>query len=120
VKVKVHLAMTDIQKEKELKNHVCVEPDNWRKYAFRVTHHPLFDKGIVSVVLLNTLTMSMVLYDSSKEYKDFLSYCNMVFTVIFNIEMILKLIADKLAYFEVNWNIMDMFIVFCADLGVAI
>jgi hypothetical protein len=64
--------------------------------------------------------MSMTLYDSSKEYKAFLSYCNIAFATIFNIEMILKLIADKMAYFDLKWNIMDMFIVFCADLGIAV
>jgi hypothetical protein len=112
--------MTDIKREKDLRNNVCIEPDNWRKYAFRVCHHPLFEKVIVMTVLLNTITMSMTIYDSSDRYKAFLAHCNTVFTVIFNFEMIIKLIADKMGYFKVKWNIMDMFIVFCADLGIAI
>lgn len=44
--------------------------------------------------------------------------CNVVFTVIFNLEMILKLIAELDKYFISGWNRLDCFIVVCADLGI--
>ena len=61
--------------------------------------------------------MSIVTYQSSDSYRLYLSYFNAAFTIIFNIEMILKLISDKLKYFSNKWNHLDCFIVISADLG---
>lgn len=62
--------------------------------------------------------MSMVTYNSTPEYLEFLRLCNLVFTIIFNFEMVVKLIALKSRYFENKWNLFDMFIVVSADLGI--
>jgi voltage-dependent calcium channel T type alpha-1G len=95
-----------------------VEPENWRKHFYKLTHHPFFDKFIVTVVLLNTLAMAINSYQSS--IANFLKVCNIVFTVIFNLEMILKLIAELGKYFLSGWNRLDFFIVVSADLGIAL
>ena len=82
-----------------------------------MAHHKYFDRFIISTVVLNTFTMSIVTYQSSDEYRQMLGICNIIFTVIFNIEMIVKLISDKLKYFSNRWNHLDSFIVVSADLG---
>jgi voltage-dependent calcium channel L type alpha-1D len=41
-----------------------------------------------------------------------------VFAVVFNIEMILKLIALRMEYFRTIWNKFDMVIVFATNLGI--
>ena len=43
---------------------------------------------------------------------------NYIFALIFNIELILKLISDGQKYFLNNWNLFDMIIVISADLGI--
>jgi hypothetical protein len=42
----------------------------------------------------------------------------MLFSVVFNVEMILKLIALEHQYFWFAWNLFDMFIVIAADIGI--
>ena len=74
-------------------------PTDWTKFAFDISHHKYFDRFIIFTVILNTLTMSIATYQSSNTKKMYLTYCNNTFTIIFNIEMILKLISDKFKYF---------------------
>ena len=47
----------------------------------------------------------------------YLKQANAFFSIAFNIEMILKLIALQKEYFFNNWNLLDMFIVMSADIG---
>lgn len=42
---------------------------------------------------------------------------NMVFSIIFNIEMFAKLLAFRFEYFASSWNILDFFIVLSANFG---
>lgn len=56
-------------------------------------------------------------YNAPATYHAILSTCNFSFTIIFNLEMIFKLIADKLNYFKHKWNLFDMFIVISGDIG---
>ena len=46
-----------------------------------------------------------------------LKNANNFFSIAFNIEMVLKLIAIRKEYFYNNWNLLDMFIVLSADIG---
>ena len=69
------------------------------------------------MVFMNTVTMAMQIYNAPDIYHNILSTCNTTFTLIFNIEMVLKLIADGFEYFKQNWNLFDMFIVITGDIG---
>lgn len=62
-------------------------------------HHVYFENFITSMVLLNTVTMAMVHYKMDPSLKDNLKIMNMFFNIVFNIEMILKLISLKGEYF---------------------
>ena len=42
----------------------------------------------------------------------------MIFSIVFNLEMILKLLALENQYFWFGWNLFDMFIVISADIGI--
>lgn len=46
-----------------------------------------------------------------------LDYANMVFTIIFTIEFILKFIGLRFYYFRVPWNIFDFTVVTLSLLG---
>ena len=46
------------------------------------------------------------------------SFLNKIFSIVFNFEMIVKLYALREEYFNITWNLFDMFIVVSADIGV--
>lgn len=95
-----------------------MEPTNFRKYFFRLVHHPHFDNFITFVVATNTLFLAIKSYQMSSLLKITLKYANYVFAVIFNMEMLLKLCALGKQYFISSWNKFDMFIVMTADIGI--
>lgn len=41
-----------------------------------------------------------------------------MFAFVFNVEMIIKLIGLDKQYFYSSWNLFDMFIVICTNLGI--
>ena len=95
-----------------------MEPEGFRKYFFRFVHHQIFDNFITSMVVLNTLCMAIIHYKMDSTMKFSLKILNYIFSMVFNMEMFLKLIALKGDYFTSNWNLFDMFIVISADVGI--
>ena len=62
------------------------------------------------VILLNTLVIAADYYRTP--YSEFGDQCNLVFLMIFAMEMILKILAFKFKYYwHVHWNKFDMIIV---------
>lgn len=45
---------------------------------------------------------------------------NQLLTFVYNLEVLLKLLAEQSEYFLSNWNKLDFFIVACADLALLI
>uniref|UniRef100_A0A3Q3QX93 EF-hand domain-containing protein n=1 Tax=Monopterus albus TaxID=43700 RepID=A0A3Q3QX93_MONAL len=87
-----------------------------RLYTF-VTH-PFFDLGIIICIILNTIFMAMVHYPMTYElyYKVDIAVLVSVFTLIFTVEMLLKIMAlDPYGYFKVGWNIYECIII-CGSL----
>ena len=67
---------------------------------------------IVFLIVLNTVFLTLESVDNSDEFKFLLHQVNLVFVVIFTIEMVLKLIGLGLTfYFSNMWNRLDAFIV---------
>ncbi|CAD8045308.1 unnamed protein product [Paramecium primaurelia] len=66
---------------------------------------------ITSIIILNTITLSLDRYPISKTESDILDIANQIFTVIFTIEMILKLLAFDTNYLKDSMNIFDAIIV---------
>jgi voltage-dependent calcium channel L type alpha-1D len=61
--------------------------------------------------------MAMKYYRMPDNLEDFSEIVNYVFALVFNIEMILKLIGLGKIYFYSSWNKFDMIIVFATDFG---
>lgn len=81
-------------------------------FIFRVVQSKVFEIIIMLCIIFNIITMAMIYEGMSDSYKTALDNINLAFTVIFIVEMILKLIAFDLQYFQVTWNIFDFCIVF--------
>ncbi|XP_075340375.1 sodium channel protein type 2 subunit alpha-like [Odontesthes bonariensis] len=83
-----------------------------KDYVKFMVMDPFLDLGITICIVLNTLFMALEHYPMTDEFNTMLTVGNLVFTVIFTAEMVLKLIAmDPYYYFQQGWNIFDGVIV---------
>ncbi|XP_038568913.1 voltage-dependent T-type calcium channel subunit alpha-1I isoform X1 [Micropterus salmoides] len=79
------------------------------------------DLFITIIIFTNLLTMSMEHYNQPQYLEEILKYCNYVFTVVFVIEAILKLIAFGLRrFFKERWNQLDLAIVLMSIMGITL
>ncbi|KAK2817265.1 hypothetical protein Q5P01_025456 [Channa striata] len=79
------------------------------------------DLFITIIILTNLLTMSMEHYNQPQYLEEILKYCNYVFTLVFVIEAILKLIAFGLRrFFKERWNQLDLAIVLLSIMGITL
>lgn len=92
-------------------------PKGYQITFTKLTEHMAFEYFITGCILANTIAMAMVSYREPTEMTQALEMLNYFFTIVFNIEMILKLLAQGKTYFRVGWNIFDCFIVFGTNAG---
>ncbi|XP_061113054.1 voltage-dependent L-type calcium channel subunit alpha-1D-like [Conger conger] len=120
------------QGEKEYKNceldknqRQCVEyalkarplrryiPKNPYQYKFwYVVNSTAFEYIMFVLIILNTLCLAIQHYGQSHVFNSAMDILNMVFTGVFTVEMLLKLIAFKpRGYFTDAWNVFDALVV---------
>lgn len=82
----------------------------------KITKNNVFDNFIMFIIFLNMITMAIDYDGTSVEYSNILKIMNYIFTAIFIIECILKLLANGISgYFYYSWNKFDFFVV-CASI----
>nr|AAI63679.1 Cacna1d protein [Danio rerio] len=129
------------QGEKEYKNceldknqRQCVEyalkarplrryiPKNSYQYKFwYVVNSTGFEYIMFVLILLNTICLAVQHYGQSELFNYVMDILNMVFTAVFTVEMVLKLIAFKPRhYFTDAWNTFDALIVVGSVVDIAI
>ncbi|CAF1490715.1 unnamed protein product [Adineta ricciae] len=122
-------AQTAINRQKELEYQqieLCELEESkrfspWRKHLFDLCKSKAFDITIAIVIVLNVITMSVEFYQMPMWLEKFLEYCNYLFTFIFFMEFLLKIIAFGISqYFRDNWNRFDAFVVFLSIIGIVI
>ncbi|XP_065662159.1 sodium channel protein type 9 subunit alpha isoform X5 [Hydra vulgaris] len=91
----------------------------WRAALFDFIQAKYFEFFIMSVILLNMVTMMLQHHHQSLEFDLALIYLNYLFTGIFTLEAIVRLIAMRLEYFKYGLNIFD-FIIVCLSIAVII
>ncbi|XP_069101385.1 muscle calcium channel subunit alpha-1-like isoform X11 [Argopecten irradians] len=71
-----------------------------------------FEYAIFILIMFNTVILAMRHYDQPDSYSKALDYLNMIFTGVFTVEFILKLMAFRFKnYFGDAWNVFDFIIV---------
>ncbi|XP_017261817.2 voltage-dependent T-type calcium channel subunit alpha-1H [Kryptolebias marmoratus] len=115
------------QKRLEKKRRRALEKPYYADYSpLRRSIHTLctshyLDLFITIIIFTNLLTMSMEHYNQPKYLEEILKYCNYVFTLVFVIEAILKLIAFGLRrFFKERWNQLDLAIVLLSIMGITL
>lgn len=78
----------------------------------KITNTAYFDNFILAIILCNLVTIAIDFEGSSDNYTKVLTIFNYIFTAIFIIECILKLLANGFSrYFYIGWNKFDFFVV---------
>uniref|UniRef100_A0A8B9P043 Ion transport domain-containing protein n=1 Tax=Apteryx owenii TaxID=8824 RepID=A0A8B9P043_APTOW len=86
-------------------------PQNRQSFQYRMWQFvvsPPFEYTIMAMIALNTIVLMMKFYDASDTYETVLKMFNNVFTSLFSLECLLKIMAfGVLNYFRDAWNIFD-------------
>ncbi|XP_034983222.1 voltage-dependent L-type calcium channel subunit alpha-1C isoform X7 [Zootoca vivipara] len=88
-------------------------PKNQYQYkVWYVVNSTYFEYLMFILILLNTICLAMQHHGQSCIFKEAMNILNMLFTGLFTVEMVLKLIAFKpKGYFSDPWNVFDFLIV---------
>ncbi|XP_030645466.1 voltage-dependent T-type calcium channel subunit alpha-1H [Chanos chanos] len=92
-----------------------------RLYIHTLCTSHYLDLFITGIICINVVTMSMEHYNQSVYLDEALKYCNYVFTVVFIIEALLKLVAFGVRrFFKDRWNQLDLAIVLLSIMGITL
>ncbi|XP_008302849.1 voltage-dependent N-type calcium channel subunit alpha-1B-like, partial [Stegastes partitus] len=86
-------------------------PENKQSFQYKMWKFvvsPPFEYAIMTLIALNTVVLMMKFYGAPELYESMLKYLNIVFTSLFTLECILKIIAfNPLNYLKEPWNVFD-------------
>uniref|UniRef100_A0A8C5RJC3 Voltage-dependent T-type calcium channel subunit alpha-1H n=1 Tax=Laticauda laticaudata TaxID=8630 RepID=A0A8C5RJC3_LATLA len=92
-----------------------------RKYIHSLCTSHYLDLFITFIIGVNVITMSMEHFDQPKSLEEALKYCNYLFTFVFVVEAILKLVAFGFRrFFKDRWNQLDLAIVLLSIMGITL
>ncbi|KAG2489238.1 hypothetical protein HYH03_012259 [Edaphochlamys debaryana] len=100
-----------------------VRPDEslWREQLYDFVQGQGFENAILATICVNVLFMGMVHSDMSPQWQDCMSYTNLIFTCVFVVEAVLKLLAfGPRSYFRDKWHAFDFFVMLISVLSVAL
>ncbi|XP_069484744.1 voltage-dependent L-type calcium channel subunit alpha-1C isoform X3 [Ambystoma mexicanum] len=106
-------------KARPLRRYIPKNPYQYK--VWYVVNSTYFEYLMFVLILLNTICLAMQHYGQSCTFKEAMNILNMLFTGLFTVEMILKLIAFKPKhYFCDAWNTFDALIVVGSVVDIAI
>ncbi|KAJ8395885.1 hypothetical protein AAFF_G00027680 [Aldrovandia affinis] len=86
-------------------------PQNKQSFQYKMWKFvvsPPFEYSIMTMIALNTIVLMMKFHGAPEMYENMLKYLNILFTALFSLECILKIIAfGPLNYMREAWNIFD-------------
>lgn len=77
----------------------------------KIVHDVRFQRAIIGVILLNAIVLGLMTLDFSPGTMQLLNVIDDVCLVIFVLEIALKLIAMRGAFFKEGWNVFDFIVV---------
>uniref|UniRef100_G1R0A5 Sodium voltage-gated channel alpha subunit 11 n=1 Tax=Nomascus leucogenys TaxID=61853 RepID=G1R0A5_NOMLE len=79
--------------------------------VFDVVTSQIFDIVIISLIILNMISMMAESNNQPEAMKSILDHLNLVFVVIFTLECLIKIFALRQYYFTNGWNLFDCVVV---------
>jgi voltage-dependent calcium channel T type alpha-1G len=116
----LHQSSEDLEKETSRAYHACITCYKViskifhfiRKHIKRLVDHKYFQQGILLAILINTLSMGIEYHNQPEELTAIVETSNIVFSGIFAVEMLLKIIAEgPFKYISNGFNVFDGVIV---------
>ncbi|XP_068997745.1 LOW QUALITY PROTEIN: voltage-dependent L-type calcium channel subunit alpha-1D-like [Embiotoca jacksoni] len=97
-------------------------PKNPSQLKFwKIINSSQFEYVMFVLILGNTLTLAIQHYEQSKLFTSVMDILNMIFTVVFTIEMCIKLLALRVHHYFIDpWNSFDALIVVGSVLDIAV
>ncbi|CAM9780756.1 unnamed protein product [Chrysoparadoxa australica] len=93
----------------------------WRARVFYVAQHPNFERCMMASIAVNTIIMMVHHRNESEAITALLQFSSTVFSVIFTLELTVKIIAYGVRWpFKSSWNFFDTVIVIIADSAVVL
>nr|XP_037873383.1 voltage-dependent cation channel SC1 isoform X2 [Bombyx mori] len=92
----------------------CIDYEGWLQFQnclYGIVKDPLFELFITTCIVLNTLFLALEHHGMSENVRRVLDIGNKVFTSIFTLECIMKVMAMSKDFFACGWNIFDLIIV---------
>ncbi|KAL0820244.1 hypothetical protein ABMA28_006163 [Loxostege sticticalis] len=92
----------------------CIDYEGWLQFQnclYGIVKDPLFELFITTCIVLNTLFLALEHHGMSENVRQALDIGNKVFTSIFTLECIMKVMAMSKDFFACGWNIFDLIIV---------
>ena len=100
---------------------MTTRPNNvFMRFCHDLSENQKFEVVITIVILLNMVQMGLKHDAASPKFNKAMMYANYIFTGIYTVEALLKIIGTRKFYFYKSWNIFDFVIVMCAWLGIAL
>uniref|UniRef100_A0A8C9QPB9 Voltage-dependent L-type calcium channel subunit alpha n=1 Tax=Scleropages formosus TaxID=113540 RepID=A0A8C9QPB9_SCLFO len=97
-------------KAQPLKLYIPKNPVQYRFWS--IVNSTAFEYIMFVLILLNTVTLAVQHYDQSKTFNYTMDILNMVFTGLFTVEMVLKILALRPKHYFIDaWNSFDALIV---------
>uniref|UniRef100_A0A8C0JAA0 Calcium voltage-gated channel subunit alpha1 H n=1 Tax=Chelonoidis abingdonii TaxID=106734 RepID=A0A8C0JAA0_CHEAB len=116
----------------------CKNHENWSLYLFspqnriramcqKVIAHKMFDHVVLVFIFLNCITIALERPDIDPQSTEriFLSVSNYIFTAIFVVEMMVKVVAlgffsGENTYLQSSWNVLDGVLVFVSIIDIIV
>lgn len=76
----------------------------------QLVDYAAFDYFIMGCIILNIIVLATAWYLDSDTVENAMGIINNIFTGIFTIEAVLKIIAYDKLYFKNGWNVLDFFV----------
>uniref|UniRef100_A0A4W2E687 Voltage-dependent L-type calcium channel subunit alpha n=1 Tax=Bos indicus x Bos taurus TaxID=30522 RepID=A0A4W2E687_BOBOX len=106
-------------KAQPLRRYIPKNPHQYRVWA--TVNSAAFEYLMFLLILLNTVALAMQHYEQTAPFNYAMDILNMVFTGLFTVEMVLKIIAFKPKhYFTDAWNTFDALIVVGSVVDIAV
>ena len=90
----------------------------FKKKIFNIVKAKWFDNAVFILICLSLITLVIQHHNASDSYNLALDYINFFFTLLFNIEIIMKIYVCHTAFFYLSWNQFDFVIIFLCDVMV--
>ncbi|MCD5380796.1 ion transporter [Candidatus Gracilibacteria bacterium] len=82
------------------------------KYLSNIVHHPYFDKFIISLIVINGVTLGLETSESLlTRFESFFHIFDIFVVSAFALEAFMKILVYRVSYFKNGWNLFDFTIV---------